>query len=96
MDSTKIKLFTIYNGNRHCNNISIVTHFFTVIDCGAPPLYPNMATNFTNSKYNDEAIYECHPGYELASGNQDVSVSCQADKMWQDVMETCQGYFRLF
>ena len=67
--------------------------FIAEVDCGNPASVAHADVSYTNTRYQDTAIYTCQSGYSLdASDHTDntVTVNCQANKAWSST-PTCTG-----
>ncbi|XP_018111863.1 sushi domain-containing protein 1 isoform X1 [Xenopus laevis] len=61
----------------------------TVIDCGIPPIMPNMLVNSSNNTtFGSNVTYRCMKGYEPVSGN--GIARCTQNGRWEAAALSCQ------
>jgi CUB/sushi domain-containing protein len=64
------------------------THFYKVVDCGAPNNPENGDVTFTLTVYNAIAVYSCEEGYNLVPS--EAFRTCQANENWSEDDRACQ------
>nr|XP_002124008.1 CUB and sushi domain-containing protein 3-like isoform X1 [Ciona intestinalis] len=55
--------------------------------CQIPGQLANGTTSYSTINYNSTVLYECFPGYVMASG--DAVRKCRSDSVWSGAMPTC-------
>ncbi len=71
------------------NNVSLVTDYFTVVSCVAPPTITNGSPGApTRTTFGGTVTYTCTVGYKVSPGVTTGDATCGANGQWANV-PTC-------
>ncbi|XP_041355400.1 sushi, von Willebrand factor type A, EGF and pentraxin domain-containing protein 1-like [Gigantopelta aegis] len=76
-------------GNQVCVQLGSKGNCLTEdIDCGEPPVVPNVIRSKNGTKFNSVAKYSCDVGYVMSYGTM-TSSTCESTGKWTSVNMTC-------